>query len=319
MWLALLILTSVVWVALYAIITIPAYHFGVVERFGKRTGRILREGFNLVIPFVDRVEVVTMELAKIDVEVTLTTFDDLHLRCTGSLQYQPDPEISDRDGRNIFVTMSEEIIKSGIEEAIQSKLGGLGGVRTGEDFIRFRQAFSDLINILLRVQTPPHFNHGIDDEGCIQRFTWTNEEGREVPCPSKHARVRARDLIGYYNAHWEEAKGLLDTEGKRPDDRSEIESRYGIDIKVFALANVEFTAETRDAREEKRQAELRARILDTKIAAMTRIKEATGANAQQMIDEADLIFHPEVAAKKQIVSVQGEFPVLPIKHLDGGK
>ena len=121
-------------------IEIPAYHFGVVERFGKRIDTILYEGLCIKLPFIDSVELISTELVEIDVPANFTTQDKLQLTCNGSLQYRPDPLVK-RKGKCVFVEMSEEIIKSGIEDTIKAKMGALGGIRMEKILSRFVMLF----------------------------------------------------------------------------------------------------------------------------------------------------------------------------------
>lgn len=276
-------------------VVIPAYHFGVVERFGKRTGRILYEGFRLKIPLIDGVELISLELDTIPIAVEFTTIDKLKLTCSGSLQWRPDPDIKDDKKRNTFVTMSEDIITTGMADAIKAKLGALGGKKTGKDFIQNRQAIGDIINCALRLSKDkiPHQNH--DSGNC------------GVDSCRREKEVDAKNLIDFYNKHWRIIKPILGNEDKEINDHSPTEERYGIDIKHFALANIAFSEETAKAFEKEKQAEARARAFDTKLVMVRKAKEL-GASPQEAFNAADVSLDP--AVKKEIVSVEGEAGVL---------
>ncbi|MFA5999590.1 MAG: SPFH domain-containing protein [Candidatus Paceibacterota bacterium] len=295
---------AVVYVALDALVIVPEPSFGVHLRFNKRTGRIIEEGLESKIPLIDKVELFSTELDKIEVNVNFTTIDKLQLTLVGSLQYRPDPRISDdpadlnrlaenRRGKNTFFAMSQEIIKSGIEDALRSLLGGLGGVYEGSKFIGNRQALGSLINSILRLSKPPHLNHNAGTCG--------------IPGCAMPEKIDAQDLVSFYNTHW---KGVQDDieQGKKNDTEcSPIEIRYGIDIETFALANVDFSDATKEAFEKEKQAEARQKAFRFKME-MAQEAKKLGASAQEALNAADVSLDPKVS--KQIVSVEGEAGVL---------
>lgn len=293
--LAVLILVALLYVALDAFVVVPGAHYGVHLRFGKRTGRIYKEGLGLKIPFIDQVELFSTELDKIEVNVTFTSKDKLQLILNGSLQYRPDPRLSDGEGRNTFFAMSEQIVKDGIEDAIQALLGGLGGVYEGEKFIESRQALGSLINAILRLDIPPHLRH--DTRTC-------GVQGCNLP-----EKIDAPQLIEYYNDHWREVKRNIDEESQHPDSYSVFENRYGIDIETFALAVVDFSEETKRAFEKEKQAEASKRAFQHKLGMAGEVRRALpDATAQQVLNAADVSLDPNI--KKQVISVEGDAGVL---------
>lgn len=284
-------------------VQIPAYHYGVAELFGKRTGRILLEGLRLKLPFIEKVELISMQLFEIDVTATFTTRDRLSITCIGSLQYKPDFEIKDDKGRNVFVTISEEIIHSGIAQTIQAKLGALGGVKTGNDFIRNRHALSDIINCFLRLETPPHMNH--DPKKC--RLA----DCKFPKCSSDEClsdMVDAGELMAFYSQHWALIKEVLDEEKGKLTDRSSVEKRYGIDIEYFALSDIKFSKDTQEAFEKERQADARKKAFVKKVDMAKIAVDKLGASPQVALNAADITLDPSV--KKEIVSVEGNAGIL---------
>lgn len=281
------------------LVIIPAYHFGVVERFGKRTGRILYEGLSMKWPFIDQVELVSLKPEPLSITVGFITEDNLKLICSGSLQYRPDSTIADAEGRNVFVTMSDEdkdeekMITIGLTDAVKSKLGALGGVKDSKDFRRNRQAISDLINCTFRLGKSPHLNH--DSSSCgVSGCAFARE-------------IDAEYLLDFYKSHWRMVKPILDGEKQNQIDYSPIERRYGIDIELFALANIDFSPETEKAFEKEKQAEARAKAFNTKLKMAKKAKKM-GASAQEALNAADVSLDPSV--KKEIVSVEGEAGVI---------
>lgn len=302
----------VIWVFASAI-KIPPNHFGVVDRFGKRIRYekgILREGLNFIVPLIDSVELVSKNLVKEDIKFKFTTNDKLRLEVEGVFQYRPDPEVffpkvnKEDHGRNVFLTVSETVIKDGVIEAVEARLGGLGGQCSSEIFITSRQALGEIINAILRMNKPPHKNHqkgapGPDPENPEEPFC-----GLGGDCKFDDSEIGAEKLVEFYNAHWRQAKVIKDNEKNLPDDRSEVERRYGIDIESFDLGNVGFTPETEAAFEEARQAEERMKGGEK----VAELAERFEKLSQKSIDEAGRLLDPTIT--KKIISVQGETGVL---------
>jgi len=326
-----------------AIVIVPAYHFGVHERLGGRTGKIYYEGFGLKLPFIDKVELISTELAEIDVQAFFTTGgkvdggagksagksadnddsdDKLQVELTGSIQYRPSSHVKDQDGRNVFISVSDEIIKSGVADMLKDMLGGLGGIYQAEDFIRNRQAFGDLVNQILKFATPFHLRH-INDGSC-------DAEG----CKHKNVKnIPREDLIGFYNVHWEKireeriAKAEKDKERRcrsnsdnreTPEEEAErlledmspTEKRYGINIEAFALEKLDFSDDVKKAFEVRRAAKERQKGFAVKMEMANEVMKLSGASAQEALDAADVSLIPEVARNKRVISVQGKAGVL---------
>lgn len=270
---------------LSSLVVVPAFHFGVVERMGRRTGRIMPEGLKVKIPFFERVELISLELAEISlgekgIDFTTAPPDRLQLTIKGSLQYRPDPGVSE-NRRNVFITMSEAIIQRGISDAIKDLLGMVGGITPADMFIRRREAVNILINCLLRLANPPHRQTGVEVDRWIDFYADVNNRQQAIEA--------------------------LEHEREHIEDRSEIERRYGIDIMVFALAEIDFSDEVKKSFEKQRQAKARKDAFRHKIT-MARQAKKLGATAQEALNAADVSLDPDV--KKQVVSVEGEAGVL---------
>lgn len=274
-----------------SIVLVPAYHYGVLERFRERTGKIYGEGLNFKFPLIDKVVPISMGLTAIEINVGFTTQDKLHLDLVGSLQYRPDPTVEDSQGRNLFVSMSEEIIKNGIEDMLRDTLGGLGGVYSAEGFIEHRQALGDIINNILRSDVPYHLRHDPDCQ--VSKCTHKGE-----------TQIDAKDLISFYDTHWQDVR-----KQQQGTDQSSVEKRYGIDVEVFALASIDFSKDVKDAFEKKKEAVARQEAFEFKLQMAAKAKEL-GADAQTALNAADVSLTPEIAKNKVVVSVEGQAGVL---------
>jgi len=298
---SLAIISLGVLVGAHSIIVVPKIHYGVKVRLGKRLPGVLYEGLHFKIPFIEEVTLISTELAEIEITAKFTTKDNLSLEAKGSLQYRPHPDIIEKRGGhkkkgvNKFISISEEIIRDGISEMVESILGGLGGQYTGEQFINHRHALKDIINSLLMMKKPLHLHHN--------RTTCTSMGGK---CKHKD-RIPANELIGFYDKHWKELKESLGAKSSK--ENSDVEQRYGIEIDAFALSRINFSPETEIALEQEKQAALRgkAALMKADLALEIRAR-LPDASAQVALDAADVTLDPKI--RKEVISIQGEVGVL---------
>lgn len=286
---------------------VPAYHYGVKERWGKRLTEIYFEGGHFKWPFVDEVELVSMELRDADIKVSFTTEDKLQLTVVGTLQYRPDPYIPSPAGQNLFIEMSEEIVESGIGDALEAKLGALGGVKGAAEFITNRQAISDYVDCYLRLKDPPHLSHP--------------EKCGVAGCTLKPGKISGVDVIDYYAKHWEEVRNLIAADKKRGvdsesvetgkkkavSDSSEMENLYGIDAVRFVMSSVDFSDITKAAFEKEQQAKANAKGLEVRKQTIVELIGA-GLTAQLAVDEVNVSQDDRIVP--QVISVQGNVPAI---------
>lgn len=295
-----------VYVILDAIVFVPAVHYGVKWRFGGQIAGTLKEGFNIKIPFIDKVKIAPLDLKTKEITVKFTTKDKLRLIIPGSLQFKADKDVKDDDNRNVFVRISDEAIATGVEKDVQAKLGGIGGKYNGDQFIENRQALADLINSILRLDKPLHLHHNPrKNPEDPKNADWCGLEN----CPFEEGKIEAEKLIDFYNKHWKKVKGLIDGEKNRREERTEIEKRYGIDIEIYSLAQTDFTPETQAAQEEQKQAGYRAEAgrKTLALAILTKRKLRDIAD-QQALNWADATLNP--GTPRKMISVEGEAGVM---------
>lgn len=272
-----------------AIIIVPTFHYGVHEFLGRRTGRVSLEGPTFAFPFLVNIILVSCELKRIAFEVIFTSNNKQEIKMKGELQYRADPNIS-RDGKNVHAEISVEILTSGINEAIESKIAALGGSKDLIDFIRDRKAIEDYLNCAFRLEEAPHLNHDISTCG-VAGCTLPNY-------------VMADKLTDYYNSHQKLVRELLKTQDSKSNSHSAIELRYGIDVVSLPFGTITFSEETKKSMEKLEQVSHREEAYKTKIA-MIRKAMRTGATFQEASDAADCALEPQIAANKKIISVEG--------------
>ncbi len=309
----------------------PAFHFNVHERLGRRTGKVSLEGLGLKIPLIDKVKRISMSLKPIPIGVNFTTKDNVQLANTGSLQHSPDFRITDEEGRNKYISISEEVIKSGIEDMLKDMLGGLGGAYNANDFIEGRQALGDLINNILKFKVPYHLRHHrdahdgstcnvADCEICdaapdCDVAEDCKYEGCGVMGCIEGRQVNSEKLIEFYNSHWKFLKDhRVEEEERQRKEASSVEQRYGIKVEVFALSKVGFSEEREKALEAQKQAGPRAMAfgkkmeMATQVIDLAKLKEVP-VTMQEALNSADVSLTPTIANNKKVISVEGAIGV----------
>ena len=140
MWFLVGLLVMAAVLTLRGLVIVPTVHYGLVTRFKKRTGQILKEGLHIVIPFIDSVELFKYEMVTSQINESFFSKDNLKVVVQGSVQWCPDQKLLDSK----FIEMSEETIQKGLIDAIKSELGIIAGTKKGEAFISSREAISHL-------------------------------------------------------------------------------------------------------------------------------------------------------------------------------
>jgi regulator of protease activity HflC (stomatin/prohibitin superfamily) len=260
-------------------VQIPTAYFGVVLRFGKRTGRVVFEGIRVKLPYIEEVRLINEQLTTIPVEATCLTRDNLQLTIFGSLQWAPSPKVSDQSGRNQFLAIDESTIPTGIQDAVESELGKLGSLEAAESFILNRESLERFLSCMLRFARPPHELDNLE--------------------PSK--------WISYYvtnrNTIVERLRSLSKTSSK---DFSLVEKRYGIEIVAFYLTNITFSEATRIALEKKGQTTAALLATDEQMQRInlyaTRLQNDHGLNADSAVNTAKVLLG---LAQNKIISIEG--------------
>ena len=274
---------------------------GVVDFWGKRTGRIVDDGPSLIVPGFHKVpEAISLKPAVVLIETTFTSRNrqGLIFKCT--VQYAPDMKLKIGND-SVFDMQSEEAIHQGLVDAIKDKLGDLGGALETDAFISGRIALGQFFNCEMKLSTPPHLDHKKGDpDKC------------GVPDCEFPDKVPAKDLIEFYHAHFVIGKKKLDGETGEPDDRSSLEQRFGIDIRALDITLIDFTKETKaafekeeQAKAEKRAMDEKAKIVDLKIGLVKKDIKETGADPVTAHNSVEMEFHPEERANKKTYSVEG--------------
>ena len=267
-------------------------HRGVLVRLDKRhEDRTYGEGWHGfwdgVMPFIDRIEIEPVTLQTATVTTTVLSKDNLQLTISGSVQFRVDDVYR-------HMEVDPKTIEVGMNDAIESELGIIAGKVRGDQFKAARREVQLLINSVLRFSAAPHYRASATDPTVFDLADGDQE-------------VEPHKRVGFYRKNGAAVREALQRETEEADDRSEIERRYGIDVVVFELAEVNFTKETVEALEKKRQAELGADAAQgafkRQLAIFNELKEHVGP--ERALNEASLIVGGKDRGSRQIISVEG--------------
>lgn len=292
--LAWALLGGVAYTILDSMQVVPANHFGVIQSWIPfRNLRVMKEGLNFKFPFIDKVKFISLEMGEDSFVISFNLKDRFPLVCGAALQWAPDPDIVDAEGRNVFYTLSEKVICSGIEKAVQATLGEIcGTIKDFDKLITERSALRDWVNCKMRLEKLPHQNH--DPKTC------------GVPnCKMKMgSQITTKDLLRYYKTHQDMVGKALKGEKDRPAERSEFEKRYGIDIVAFVTYEIVPSPEANKAfeREQESAANERANENDVK---MVESLVGTGVEPIAALNHVRMMKHPDMAKGVRVFSLEG--------------
>ena len=99
--------------------TIPAGHRGVVIRFSAVTGRILSEGLQTKLPFLDSVEKMSVQTQKYEVDATSASKDLQDVDTTIALNWHLDPGMADEVYRTLGLEFIDRLAAPAIQETVK--------------------------------------------------------------------------------------------------------------------------------------------------------------------------------------------------------
>ncbi|MHA1939646.1 MAG: prohibitin family protein [Candidatus Thorarchaeota archaeon] len=99
--------------------TIPAGHRGVVIRFSAVTGRILDEGLQTKLPFIDSVEKMSVQTQKYEVAAVSASQDLQDVTSTIALNWHLDPNMADQVYRTLGLGFIERLAAPAIQETVK--------------------------------------------------------------------------------------------------------------------------------------------------------------------------------------------------------
>ncbi len=120
---------------------VPAGYRGVVLRFGAPTGTIKNEGLYMVTPFINAVEVLSVQVVAFDAVAEAASRDLQDVRAKVTLNYSLDPDKVIDIYRTLRRDHEDRIIKPAIQEAVKASTARF----TAEELITRRPEVRDAI------------------------------------------------------------------------------------------------------------------------------------------------------------------------------
>lgn len=285
--LRIVLIVIVAALAANSIVIIKPVRYGVVLRFKKRTGRIITEGLNFILPLIESVEVYDYRLEPRNISLSFFSKDNLEVILRFMVQWRPDFRIKNRVGKNRFIENTEDTIVSGVSDAIRSNVGNIIGQVNANTFVADKKAVGRYIDCILRLKFPPHVRPSL------------------VGGPQEEEIKDVAERVKFYKEYSAQINELLRKEKEQVKDYSEIEERYGIDIEISELSEVTFSDKTKAALELKKQTEEKLRAdeeeKNKKLSMAKELKEF-GLSPQEAINAAEVVLDQ---AKKEIRSFEG--------------
>jgi hypothetical protein len=220
------------------------------------------------------------------------------MKLKSSVQWWPD-----RANLKRFIEVDDETIKTGLADAVESRLGEIAGRTLSDDFYRNREALVLVINCMLRLPNKKEFQPSLENR---KKTVHLPASSASLSDENGLIEIDVYDLNALFKAEGEDLKEMLSS-AVAEEERSEIEKLYGIQIKAFFLDDVNFTEETRKALETKRQKSLQMQgateVLDWKrkqAKAFTETEEGgLGLDPKDAIDTVDITVEQVITEKDQ--------------------
>jgi prohibitin 2 len=99
--------------------TVPAGHRGVVIRFGAATGRVLNEGLQTKVPFLDSVVKMSVQTQKYEANAVSASGDLQDVNTTIALNWHLDPSMAADVYKNIGLDFIERLAAPAIQETVK--------------------------------------------------------------------------------------------------------------------------------------------------------------------------------------------------------
>lgn len=258
----------------YFALSIPPKYYAIFSLFGKRW-RARSEGLTWWLPLAEKFVIYSKELDRLEVEAIAKSKDLLGIKMKGSVEFVVDPD------REMLLRYDEtrKNQKGAITDSIKDELGILAGTKNAADFVKKRRAITLIINCRLRLKEMPHENPAAFGSAL-----------KEIPLSKK---------LDFYDKYADKIQTLLDSEAKKPEERSRIEESYGIDILVFNLTDPDYTEKTNAAFEEAKQAQAKEKAAKAELNLAKEFESCSqkGINAAQV---------SVGKAKREVHSIEGK-------------
>jgi len=211
--------------------TVPAGHRGVVVRFGAVTGRILNEGLNTRLPFLDSVVKMSVQTEKYETGAASASRDLQDVNTTIALNWRLDPNMSAEVYRTLGLGFIDRIAAPAVQETIKQ----VTAKYIAEDLILKREAVKDEIQENLSNRL---LSRGIITETVSItefRFSATFVAAIEAKVAAEQAVWEARNKLEQVKVEAEQAEAEAIGKANAEIARAEGEAEY---IRIVTDAQV---------------------------------------------------------------------------------
>ena len=249
--------------------SIPMGYAGIRTLFGKFEKK-RKAGFMWKIPFFHEVEMVTLDIPfRILVLVKCQTRGGDSLDVEVALDCVGDFELLD-----IYyyaIKNGKDQLNKLIEDAIQSLVGNIASIKELEDFYQKREALQLALNCYARLSMMPH----------MKPVLIGLPEGK---------KISSSKTLDFYSTHRLKISELIshETDKGNENDRSEIEIRYGINVRKVEVKAVVLSKETQTAINQKKTDEAQFSAAEFKKKLIKEFQEECKLSPEEALHAAEV-------------------------------
>ncbi|MFC2045068.1 prohibitin family protein [Chloroflexota bacterium] len=183
-WTILIIIIALAIIVASSIVTVGAGQRGVVTRFGAVTGRVLDEGLNIIVPFIDSAHIMTVQTQIYEVGATSASKDLQDVATTIALNYHLNPDRANE----VYQTMGDDYIVRLAAPAVQEVVKQVTAEYPAEDLILKRD--------IVRADIQERLFVRLGDRGIIvEAISITNFQFSAVFNSAIEAKVAAEQAV----------------------------------------------------------------------------------------------------------------------------
>lgn len=303
--LAGLISWAVTYTALRSIWIITDNHYGVRREsvFASRNNKVVkngRDGLWFAVPFLERMIFISRKPGDIEVVATVNLKDRLPLNVTLNILIEPDSEVVNERGQNVFALFiaedgaeeaeggADEVIPSGLKKAAMATAEEVcAHIKDFSQLNDMRSAVRDIFASKFALAKMPHESHNPAKCGI-------------VGCKMKPGKeLGMGDLPEFYATHYIATDRRLD----KKKGQSKFERLFGVKVKRVTCT-IDPNDETNKAFAERQKA---SAIAEANKYAMEMFDELVkrGVSHEVALNHIQISLHKELIENKQIISVEG--------------
>lgn len=209
------------------LVQVPAGHYGIRLRFGRRIPGVLSEGLHFKIPFVEEIAVISMHVDSLELTCSFTAADRRIVGLEYSVQYCPDPTVTVMDGPNkgadVFACVPESEIPKVLSATFNAQLGAIGAAYESSLLLKAREPLQVLLNSVAKLGSIPHERHAPGSCG-------------EPNCAHRIGLVPPEERLAFYREHNSSIQDAL--RSAEDGAQSRVETQCGIRVVTVQVTDL---------------------------------------------------------------------------------